>query len=217
MRPIIISKALTALDRDGISLAQQTAGAGDLTITGALASGGVFTSTATIGQRVIGIYSGGNLSARTFTVYGTDEWGHSISEAVTGPNATTVSTTQNFYTVTRVAVDGAVGTDVEVGTTAVGSSRAIVLDQYVAPFAISLFGILVSGAATYTVQYTSDDVFASDYVEGNGSWTDHPSLTGKSANADSNLAYPASAIRLKITAGTGTIKLITRQAGIGGV
>lgn len=103
-----------ATDRDGICQAQQTGGAGALTLNGAGVSGGLY-SAGFDGGRKITVYSAGNLSARTFTVTGTDWTGAAQSEEITGPNATTATGTKYFQTVTGVSVDGAVGTDVEVG------------------------------------------------------------------------------------------------------
>lgn len=96
-----------------------------------------------------------------------------------------------------------------------GVSSVMAPDQYISPFNVSL-GVLVSGVSTYTVQYTFDDVFAKDYVPGSGNWVDHPSLTAQNATKDSNIAYPVSGIRLNVTAGTGTVRLVITQAGGGG-
>ena len=101
------------LDRNGVSTAQQTGGAANLTITGALASGGVATFDV---PRNVGIYCAGDINTVVFTVTGTDEYGVAMSEAITGVNAGTVEGDKAFKTVTQVATSAAVGTDVEVGT-----------------------------------------------------------------------------------------------------
>lgn len=218
MRPKIIVKQLTALDRNGISVAQQTVGAANLTITGALAAGGVATLDT---NRIVGIYSAGNLAAVTFTVYGTDSNGIVISETITGPNATTVSGVLMFKTVTRVAAGGAVGSDVEVGTTGVGATQAVPLDQHISPFAVGLFIEVESGkTVNATVQYTPDAI--QDTTKINAAvlgvpgikWTNHPSLASQTASADSNLAYPAAAVRLLVNSGTDPVTFIIRQAGL---
>lgn len=97
----------------------------------------------------------------------------------------------------------------------VGTSNVMAPDQYVSPFNVSL-GVTVSGVSTYTVQYTFDDVFANAYDPASGNWVDHPSLTAQNATKDSNIAYPVSGIRLTVTAGTGTVRLVITQAGGGG-
>lgn len=214
MRPIIVNKALAAAVANNICLAQSPGAAGNLTLNGSLVSGGVATLDT---ARVVGITSTGNDSGRTFTITGTDSEGKTISETLTGPNTTTVSSTYNYATVTSISISAASVGSITVGTTAVGASGGVALDQYISPFAISLFYVVASGSVTVTVQYTSDDIFASGFSWESASWTDHPNLSGKAANADSNLAYPASGVRMKITTGTGTARLIVRQAGIGGI
>ena len=100
------------LDRDGICLSQNPTGAGNLTIAGALASGGVATLDV---PRTLTVYAAGNETSYTFTAYGTDEYGVSIRETMTGPNNGTTYGLKAFKTVTRVAVSGDSGA-VEIGT-----------------------------------------------------------------------------------------------------
>jgi len=209
MRLIEVSKSLTALDRDGISLAQQTAGAADLTLTGAYATAGVATLES---QRIVGLYSSGNLSAITFTVYGTNSDRIEISEAIAGPNNSTVSTTQNFLTVTRVATSAAVGTDVEVGTTGVGATAPIILDQYLTPFQVTL-GAVVTGTVNFTVQYTNGNVFpATPAGYTSLVWLD--TIAAGAVNATGTLTTPVGAVRLQINSGQGSVAMTVRQAGI---
>lgn len=217
-RPIIITAQLGALDRDGICAAQQTVGAGSLTINGAFASGGIATLDQT---RIVGIYSAGNLSGRVFTVNGSGYGGTALSETITGPNNTTVSGVLMFKKITSITVDGAVGTNVEVGTTGVGATQPVPLDQHISPFAIGLFIEIATGATVnVTAQYTPDDIFSETKMASAAlgvpgiNWTDHASLTSKTANADSNIAYPAAAVRMKINSGTDAATFIIRQAGI---
>ncbi len=101
-------------DRDGIALAQVRTGAGVLVLAGAGVSGGVY-SAGFDGGRKVTVYSGGNLSALTFTIAGTDKDGATLSENITGPNNTTVTTTGYFQTVTSVSVGATIGTNVEIG------------------------------------------------------------------------------------------------------
>jgi hypothetical protein len=88
-------------------------------------------------------------------------------------------------------------------------------DNYISPFNVAL-GVLVTGTVNYTVQYTFDNVFASDYNPATGNWVDHPSLTAQTATKDSNVAYPVQGIRLVVNSGSGTAKLTAIQAGGGG-
>ncbi|HLA14759.1 MAG TPA: hypothetical protein VJZ25_07025 [Gemmatimonadaceae bacterium] len=105
-----------ATDRDGICAAQQLVGAGSLVLDGVGVSGGAYACGFT-GGRKITVYSAGDLSARTFTITGTDKDGAAQTEDIVGPDTTptTNTGTKHFQTVTDVSVDGTVGTDVEVG------------------------------------------------------------------------------------------------------
>ena len=96
----------------------------------------------------------------------------------------------------------------------VGVSNPYGVDTYISPSNMGL-AVTVTGTITYKVQYTFDNIFASDYSPGSGNWFDHPTLTGSSAGS-SNIAYPVTAIRLQTTAGDGSATLTIIQAGGGG-
>jgi hypothetical protein len=98
--------------------------------------------------------------------------------------------------------------------TGVGSSNPYAVDTYISPNNMGM-AVIVSGTITYKVQYTFDNIYANNYVPASGNWFDHPTLAG-SASANSNIAYPVTAIRLTNTAGTGTATLTIIQAGGGG-
>jgi hypothetical protein len=96
-------------DVDGVSVVQLVGAAGNLTITGAQATGGV--ATLDVPRNVTLTAATTNHSARTFTVTGTDEYGAALVETIAGPNANTVAGVKAFKTVTQVAVDGAIATN----------------------------------------------------------------------------------------------------------
>jgi hypothetical protein len=102
----------TALDADGVCASQTPASAGNLTINGAQASGGVASFTA---ARQITIASSSNISNRTFTITGTDAAGNVQVETITGPNNTTVTTARYFRTVTQIAISGSAAGALTVG------------------------------------------------------------------------------------------------------
>ena len=99
---------------------------------------------------------------------------------------------------------------------AVKTSGVYPPDNYVSPFNVAI-SVVVTGSATYTVQYTFDDVFAAGYNPATGNWTDHPTLTGQNATKDSNIAYPVTGVRIKQTAGSGSVLCTFIQAGGGGL
>lgn len=202
--------APTALDADGVCQAQTTAGAGNLTLNGALASGGV----ATFGeQQRVTLYSAADLSALTFTVYGTTKVGDSISEAIAGPNAGTVTTTANFKTVTQVAVDGAVGTNVTVGVSNALETAWMALDAERPLKGISVH--LSTGASlTYEVQYGASKR-SSGVAETAVLALADGTLTAKTASAGITASIPFPLIRLKMTSfvsGTATLRVAESPA-----
>jgi hypothetical protein len=92
-------EAATA-DADGVCASQTPSGAGNLTINGALADSGAVTFDQ---PRQITVTGGSDESGKTFTVTGTDETGTAASEVITGPNATTVTSTGYFATISQIA------------------------------------------------------------------------------------------------------------------
>jgi len=213
MRPITISMAPTALDRDGICLAQTPSGAGNLIINGTLASGGV----ATLGEVTAPtVYAAGDESGKTFTFTGTDKYGNTItSAATTGPTAgATVTCATSFKTITQVAVSAATGGDVEVGVAGTGISRAVPMDIHQNGFSVGL-GLDVTGTINATVQHTFDDPFSATFNPYTATWFDHSSIASKTADTDGNYAYPCRAIRLKVNSSSGGSAILTIiQSGI---
>jgi hypothetical protein len=208
MRSVTQTRSLAAADPNGICLDQQLGAAGDLIINGAFEIDGVAVLDA---QRQVTFESAGNLIAINFTITGTDDSGNIVTETIAGPNATTVATAVNFRTVTQIAADAAVGTDVEVGTNGVGASQEIPLDQNIAPFAISL-GIAVTGTVDVTSQFTFDDVFADN--SGPFTWFDHSDQTNIIADDEAGIISPVKAVRLLTNSGTGTARFEVLQAGL---
>ena len=195
MRAISLTYAPSVLDADGICASQTTSGAANAVINGALASGGV----ATMGdQQIITIFSASNLSSLTFLATGSDRNGSVLTETITGPGAgLTVVSTKNFYTVSSVYVSGAAAA-FTIGVNGTGSSKPVVLDQYVSPFNVSVATTAVTGA-TYKMQYTYDDVTATTWPNGTQVWFDHATMTAKTTATDATINNPVSAVRLTIT------------------
>ena len=104
---VFITADSVALDADGISTAATLSGAGNLTIGGALASGGSCTFNA---GRIVTILSAGDDSGDTFTVTGTDVNGDAQTEEITGA--------KYFKTVSQIATDGASAGNVSAGVNA---------------------------------------------------------------------------------------------------
>lgn len=105
----------TGFSATSICAAQAVAGAGDLTINGSLANGGLAQITNT---GYVAITSAGDDSGITFTVIGTMSTPggfYAQKEIVTGANASLVVTTKKFWQVTKITASGAAAGNVSVG------------------------------------------------------------------------------------------------------
>jgi hypothetical protein len=78
------------------------------------------------------------------------------------------------------------------------------------PFNVGL-GVVVTGTVTYSIQHTFDDVFNPTVTP---TWFNHPSLASLTVNTDGNYAFPVRAIKVLVTAGSGTATATIIQAGI---
>lgn len=65
--------------------------------------------------RTVAVYSAADLSSKTITVSGYDQYGQAMSQTITAPNATTVQTTKCFKSVKSVVSSGAIASNVYVG------------------------------------------------------------------------------------------------------
>lgn len=111
--------------------------------------------------RAIQITSAGNDSATIFTVVGTDEYGATLTENVTGPNATSVTGLKAFKTITSVTTPGATVGAVSLGTgtklglpvfvPGAGNILREILDS-----AVATAGTLVAGVVTTPSAVTGD-------------------------------------------------------------
>ncbi len=210
-RPLSLS--LVAGDDDGVCLSQVKVAAGNLTINGALATAGIATFDKP--RRVL-ITNAGDDSLLTFTVYGTNYTGVAISENIAGTNATTTYTINDFKTVTRVAVDGAVASTVKVGTNAVGSTSPFFIDAYVNPPSIGV-DTTVTGTVNYTIEFTTVDLSPQwDIYANPPTWFSVFGFDGVTASAYGTLNQPSTMIRLTINSGTGSVTARIRQAFIAG-
>jgi len=197
----------------------QSPGAGAIVLNGSAVSGGV--ATLDVARRVL-ITPGGADAGITYTVVGTGRGGQALTETVQGVNnPSTVTTTQDFKTVTAVTHSGSVAGTVTVGTVSAStamSSEWVAVDTTRDPINIGI-AVFITGTINYTVEYTYDDVtapfsgtFPTVFNIATGS------LTSKAANGDSQanpFNFPVWAVRVTVnsyTAGA-TLKMIVQQAG----
>ena len=194
-------------DADGICASQTPAGAGNLTIAGALASTG--TVTLNHGHLVL-ITCAGADAGRTFTITGTDFRGETITEAISGSDAGTSQGSSYFKSITQVAVDAATADAITIGVNGLSASNWYPLDIYKKPFDVSL-SVVLSGTTTYTIQHTFDDVQVLTDLNSISTFN-HASLAAKTVSDDGNYAYPCVATRIILTSYTsGTTKFTVIQ------
>lgn len=135
-------------------------GGGALSATGSLVSGGVATFDV---PRTVNLTSTGDNSGFSFTVSGTDYYGQTQTETITGPNNNTVAGVKAFKTVT-----GIVAATTLVGTISAGTTDVLGLPWRLADkgkvLAVTIDGVdsaptLVAGfTATGTSTATTADV-----------------------------------------------------------
>lgn len=150
------------LDPDGISTSQAVAGAGNLTITGALASGGVATFDVPRCATVTSSSSTDTTQTATFT--GTDVYGIATVETVTLNGTNTVSGLKALKTVSRVAMSA-----ICTGNITAGSG-----DKFGSPYRINKKGSMQAfwdatwnnGSGTTTVGSTSTATATTGDVRG---------------------------------------------------
>lgn len=214
MKPKTFSVVALDNDANGICVDQTTAGAGDLTLDGALVSGGVATIAM---AQIISIEGTGDNSGVVFTITGTNAEGKTVSENVTGANNGTADSTGYFKTVTGISVDGAITGNVEIGPLSANGAvtPCHVVNRVQSPFNMSLF-VDQTGTLTWTVQHTESDPFLTTYTNAystDATWRSTTGLTSKTADAEGNIAFPVQAVRLNVASGSGTADFTVLQGG----
>lgn len=188
---------LPDVDANGIAEDQTTSGAGNLNLNGDLCDVGTAgqfdigdTYTGVNGVQ-IGIESAGNLSGVTFTVTGQNQDGEDVTEDITGPNASTVESDTYWSQITQIAVDGAVGTNVEVGTVDEVVTRTVPVNyRAVEPYQVAIQGL--SG----TIDVDIDETFEETRTASPANWL--VNSANQTADMTNALSRRATATRLKV-------------------
>ena len=216
MKPKTFTTAALSDDANGICVDQTTGGAADLTLDGALVSGGVATMAE---AQIVSIEGTGNNSGITFTITGTNAEGKTIAQAVTGANNGTAVSTFYYKSITQIAASGAVTGNVEIGPLAANGAvtPVHVVNWVQTPFNMAMF-VDITGTVTYTVEHTEGDpqsTYTNSYST-DTKWRDTTGLTSLTADNEGNIAFPVRAVRLKLASGTGTTSFTVLQGGQNG-
>ena len=201
MRQKIIHIDPDNVDIDGISVSAAVAGAGALTLGGALILGGTFTGDY---ARQIAVTSDGADSGRIFTVTGTDANGDAQIEAITGPASSLTESAKYFKTITSIVADAACAGNISVGTVDEFVTSVIPLNYRNAnPATISIEGI--SGTINISIEQTFSNVLGD--IANIVYFATHADITTITADAHAELNNHATGVRLICNSYTNTAEL----------
>ena len=177
---------------------------------------GATTATLDSARRVL-VTPGSDAGARTMVIKGTNSDFQPISETVTlvSGASTAVATLQDFLTVTSATPVGAAwSANVIVGTNTTGSTPWKFMNTYVTPMNFGVAAVL-TGSATYTVEWTNDNPNAVGLVAGViPTAFPSPNINTIQTTANDTLNWPFLAWRLTINAGTGSVTATGIPAGV---
>lgn len=221
-KPVYINDfALATADDNGIALSQQPLAAGNLTLAGALVTGGVAIMDV---PRRVSIESDGNDSGVTFTITGNqrvDGTGNTISETVTGPNIGAVQSVNDYGQVSSISISAAATGNIIAGTNGVGSTAPVMVNIDAQPVGLTI-SVTVTGTINYTVQYTLDNIMGLfDPQSGalqpvSPTWINDSVLASKTTSGVTTFNDPIFAWRVLINSGDGSLDIKAIQAGIVG-
>ncbi|KCZ47767.1 hypothetical protein [Hyphomonas sp. CY54-11-8] len=135
---------------------------------------------------LVTITSAANISALTITITGTDADGGALTEAITGPNATTVTGTKYFLTVTSVAISATLGANtMDVGWADEFTTPTLPLNWRSHQAA---GWVTVTGTINYTVQATLDRMGAG-ITQQDIDWQDLPDDTVDTSDITASVKF----------------------------
>jgi hypothetical protein len=228
MLPVVVQYSVsTTSSTTAISLAGSSAGISGLFQLNGTYGTGSFFGSGVIGttQQRITITSQSSDTAIFFHIIGLNQAGFTVSEFLTGGGAgSTVQSNLDYRTVISIQPSGSstaqtlatTASTVSAGLNGVGSSLWNIVNWHVTPVNLEYGTILQSGAATWSIQYTYDDP---NNLPPNVAFPqafNHPTIVNATATIDGASNDPITAWRLLINSGTGVVRAIGIQAGIGG-
>lgn len=117
--------------------------------------------------RTIAVYCAADASSSTLTIYGYDQYGQPMSQAITGPNTTTVQTTKCFKSVYRISSSATVAQNCYVGLgTGIGLPYRCTDLGYIASVMYNQTAISITSTACKVADTTSPATTATADVRG---------------------------------------------------
>lgn len=186
-----------------IAASQSVSAAGPMTLNGSAVSGGV-ASLGSVQQPVV-ITSGGDDSGITFTITGTDYANAPISEVLDGADSGAATSALLYKTVTSIVASAAAADTVEAGTGVTQYGPWLILGSQRNHYQFRLRAFPVD-SGTFSIQATSDPKI----MLNSGGYADDIETVQDSGSAAVDLAEtaPWMAVRLVVTAGTATLRVL---------
>jgi hypothetical protein len=214
--PQVVTYNLSVSSVTAIALSQG-ATSSPLTLNGGVGSAVIDTGVPPHQRKII-VTSAGNDSAIGFKVVGLNQALQTVSEVLTGGNATFAQSVLDYLRVVSIApvtlanpnIATTTSSTVTAGTNGVGSCLWNLMDTYAMPLNSSLSVAIVTGAVNYTVQYTYDDVNAIP-IPNIFTTSMSAATTALDVTAQANFF----AWKVQVNSGTGILRATAIQAGIG--
>lgn len=167
LNPGVVGLQAVALDlgspnaaaANNISTSQAVAGAGNLTITGALANGGV--AYMDVPRTLQFVSSNAGDTTQTVTITGLDEYGQKITETVTLNGTTVVTSKKAVASVSKLAVSAALA-----GNITVGSSTTLGLPIAIYKAAVQVVKESQDGAVATAGTFVNADLSTATAITG---------------------------------------------------
>lgn len=228
--PLAVTEVITGANASTVSSAKLYNTIVSITVSagtaGALTVGNYGVATLDTARRVI-LTSGGDDSAISFVVSGTNNAGDPISETVTGANAGVASTVLDYLSITSIRSSAAVATTVTVGTNGIAGSPWVRFSDWNSGSQTTIAAV-VTGTANYSIQLSMDDPnLVSNTVAPNTyqttpagmTWIDSLDTTVVAATATKasyfNYTPIFARVLLNSSTGTGNVVATFRQADNG--
>jgi hypothetical protein len=210
MRPItVVVGPVGTTSATNIAASQTPGAAGNLTLSGALVTGGV--AVLPTPQRILITTTD---TTTVFTITGTSPTGTLVTETVVGTGSS-VSSQLDYATVTSIRVNQATTAAVTVGTNGVASAW-VRLDEWANSY--TTIACEVTGTVNYTIQGSMDDpnsntnpVLPSAMTWINSGDSAAVAATGSIAT---NFLFSPTFARVLLNSGSGSVKAVFAQADV---